>query len=112
MTSKGIPFQTAEFPPPRKVGTPDSAETPAPVNTRTRVEQEKRRRSSTEIVGPAMLFMWKADGSRAGACLESEVARIRITVRSVVKSVPMRGSAGSMVRITTYGGYEISIAAE
>jgi hypothetical protein len=42
MTSKGIPFQTAELPPPRNVGTPDSAEMPAPVNTNTRFACVKR----------------------------------------------------------------------
>ena len=53
MTSNGSPFHTAELPPPRNVGTPDSAETPAPVNTSTRVAPAKRRRSSSEINIPA-----------------------------------------------------------
>ena len=49
MTSNGIPFQTAVLPPPRNVGTPDSADTPAPVRTSTRAALAKRRRNSEEI---------------------------------------------------------------
>src|ERR1044072_3212059 len=49
ITSNGIPFQTALFPPPRNVGTPDSADTPAPVSTRTRRASAKRRRNSGGI---------------------------------------------------------------
>jgi hypothetical protein len=49
MTSKGIPFHTAEFPPPRNVGTPDSAETPAPVKTTVRGALASNWRSLLEI---------------------------------------------------------------
>src|SRR5712691_3677308 len=55
ITSKGIPFQTAVFPPPRKVGTPDSAETPAPVNTNTLFALRNRSRSSREIEKPLIV---------------------------------------------------------
>src|SRR6266496_4153715 len=61
--SAGIPCQSVGLLPPRKVGTPDSADTPAPVRTRTRVESAKRRRSSAEIVGAEMLCIVKSDGS-------------------------------------------------
>src|SRR5205823_3714236 len=48
ITLNGIPFQTAASPPPRNVGTPDSAETPAPARTRTFFALLKRCRSSSE----------------------------------------------------------------
>jgi hypothetical protein len=49
MTLKGIPFQTLAPPPPRKVGTPDSAETPAPVSTRTLLLSANLLLNSSEI---------------------------------------------------------------
>jgi hypothetical protein len=49
ITSKGRPFHTAELPPPRKVGTPDSADIPAPVRTSRRWAVANRSRSSTGI---------------------------------------------------------------
>src|SRR5215813_4797951 len=64
MTSKGRPFHTAVFPPPRNVGTPDSADTPAPVSTSTRPASAKRRRSSAEIVGTATVVIASRDGNR------------------------------------------------
>ena len=51
ITSKGIPFHMALSPPPRNVGTPDSAETPAPVNTKLRLAVTNRWRRSSETDG-------------------------------------------------------------
>jgi hypothetical protein len=64
ITSKGIPFQTAVFPPPRNVGTPDSADTPAPVSTSTRLADAKRDLSSLEIPKP-VVCMLQVDVSKA-----------------------------------------------
>src|SRR5207302_733915 len=50
ITLNGMPFQTPVSPPPRNVGTPDSAETPAPVSMSTLFASLKRSRSSSEIV--------------------------------------------------------------
>src|SRR6266705_4562745 len=59
MTSKGSPFQTALLPPPRNVGTPDSAETPAPVKTTKRSAFANRSRSFAEINGRVNTCMLK-----------------------------------------------------
>ena len=49
ITSNGIPFQTVVLPPPRNVGTPDSADTPAPVSTKTCLASRNRSCNSGEI---------------------------------------------------------------
>src|ERR1043165_3953833 len=45
-----MPFQTAVPPPPRNVGTPLSADTPAPVNTKTARAERRRSRTSSSML--------------------------------------------------------------
>jgi hypothetical protein len=61
MTLKGMPFQTLAPPPLRNVGTPDSAETPAPVSTSTRLASANLFLNSSEINSALVcmkLFKW------------------------------------------------------
>jgi hypothetical protein len=47
----GIPFHTAACPPPLKVGTPDSAEIPAPVSAKTLAALSRRFLNAVLITG-------------------------------------------------------------
>src|SRR5262249_37361856 len=64
MISKGSPFHTVVFPPPRNVGTPDSAETPAPVKTSTRFTLANCSRSASEMFVCVTACIWKMDVSK------------------------------------------------
>src|SRR6476619_18940 len=89
MTSNGIPFQTLVFPPPRKVGTPDSADTPAPVKTTTREADANRWRSSAEIVGAISLCMGKAMVAEGRNTREVETLKLSST-RLFHRIAPLR----------------------
>src|SRR5437660_11873451 len=65
MTSNGMPFQTAVRPPPRNVGTPDSADTPAPVKTSTFFAAANRSRSSAEIIVVEIACITNLDRNRS-----------------------------------------------